>query len=390
MWSRLSRIVQSRGRSARLARLRGVGRQKAKRAVGNFSRSIWRDPLDCRRTIQLLSGREIAMTQDQSILLPNQDPVVGVRPKDWDRENVFEPEFVWRIQQDRRIRSIRITPSGTVLLDHRYLLNTDRGSWAGLSERPLRRRRSLDLGIAPWAHNWASYGDYLLFVVSKLCRIKDALDQSSWANGTLCYPLRRTNWEQQYLSQLGFGEDRLLDTREVRVSTHTVITAKNQSMLWLPSPSALSALRRTFLKEPQPVTGEKRFYISRSHWRRKVRNEDDVRRMAASFGLDVLEDVPPGVDEQIRLFREASLVVSAHGSALTNVVWCAPGTRIIELLSRSYAVRHIAYLSHVLGLDYTYLVSDSPRSHHWTNIGEDVSIDIGSLAKALEAAIAPT
>jgi hypothetical protein len=231
-------------------RFRGEWKQKAKRALGRVSRLMWRDPLDHPRTIRLLTGREIAETRDEPVLLPNQDPVVGARPQHWERANVFEPEFVWRIDLDGRVRSIRITPSGTVLLNNRYLLNTDQGSWAGLLERPLRKRVTVDLAIAPWSHNWsATYGDYLFFVVSKLCRIKAALAESSWANSTPCYPLRRTSWEQQYLSRLGFSEDRLLDTRQV--SARTVVTANNQGALWLPSPSAILALRRTFLTEPQ-------------------------------------------------------------------------------------------------------------------------------------------
>jgi Glycosyltransferase 61 len=354
---------------------------------------MWRDPLDHPRTIRLLTGREIAETRDEPVLLPNQDPVVGARPQHWQEANVFQPEFVWRIERDGRVRSIRITPSGTVLLNNRYLLQTDQGSWAGLLERPLRQHVTIDLAIAPWSHDWGSYGDYLFFVVSKLCRIKAALDESSWANSTLCYPLRRTSWEQQYLSHLGFGEDRLLDTRrKIQVSARTVVTANNQGWLWLPSPSAILALRRTFLKEPQHGTGRKgrRLYISRSRYGRSVRNEEDVRRAVTSFGVEVLEDVPPSVSEQIQLFREASLVVAPHGSALTNLVWCAPGTRVIELLTRSYAQMHFAYLSHILGLDYRCLIDDSSGPHHWANMFDaDVSVDVDSLKKTLEATLAP-
>jgi capsular polysaccharide biosynthesis protein len=110
--------------------------------------------------------------------------------------------------------------------------------------------------------------------------------------------------------------------------------------------------------------------------------------VVTSFGVEVLEDVPATVSEEIQLFREASLVVAAHGSALTNLVWCAPGTRVIELLSRSYAPRQIAYLSHILDLDYRCLIDDSSRPHHWTNMGvADVSVDIASLKKALEATV---
>jgi Glycosyltransferase 61 len=396
MGARLIRVVKSTRGWAWFRRFWGEWKQvRAKPALGRVSRLMWRDPLDHPRTIRLLTGREIAETRDEPVLLPNQDRVIGARPQHWDEAKEFQPEFVWRIEQAGKVRSIRITPSGTVLVNNRYLLQTDQGSWAGLVERPLRRRVTVDLAIAPWSHSWsAPYADYLLFVVSKLCRIKAALDESSWANSTLCYPLRRTSWEQQYLSCLGFSEDRLLDTRrKIQVSARTVVIANNQGCLWLPSPSAILALRRAFLTEPQHETGRKgrRLYISRSRYGRSVRNEEDVRRAVTSFGVEVLEDVPPSVSKQIQLFLDASLVVAPHGSALANLVWCAPGTRIIELLSRSYAQIHFAYLSHILGLDYRCLIDDSGGPYHWTNMFDaDVSVDVDSLKQTLEATLAPT
>jgi hypothetical protein len=372
------------------ARLVGEGKHTAKRALGKVSRAVWRDPLDRHRTIQLLTGHEIGVTRDETVWLPRQDPMAGTSPRPHGQELVFDPEHVWRIERDERIKSIRITPSGTVLLGERYLLDTDRGSWAGMLDRPLKHHTDVDLAIAPWSHKWGTFGDYLLFVVAKLCRIRDVLDEASWAAATLCYPMRRTSYEQQYLARLGFSSDRLLDTREgIRLSARAVVTANNQSTLWLPSPTGVLALRRTFMGDPERSAGTRRFYVSRSRWRRKVRNEDDVRRVVASFGLEILEDVPTSLDEQIRLFREASLIVSPHGSALTNLVWCGPGTRVIELFSNSYVKKHFAYISHLLHLDYAYLVDDSPKSDHWTNVDEDMSVDVQVLERALEASGAP-
>lgn len=369
------------------ARLLGEAKHVAKRALGKLSRAVWRNPLDRRETIRRLAGYEIKMAKDEAVWLPGQDPAAGIRPRTREqRELVFEPEYVWRIERDERTRSIRITPSGTVLLNRRHLLDTDRGSWAGIADRPLKRHEDVDLVIAPWSHNWGTFGDFLLFVVAKLCRIKDALDESSWRTARLCYPMLGTSFEQQYLSHLGFRGGRLLDTRKgIRVSAHTVVTANNQSTLWLPSPTSVFALRSTFMTQFEPSVRKGCFYVSRSRWgRRNVRNEDDVRRVVASFGLEILEDVPRSVDEQMRLFREASLIVSPHGSALANLVWCAPGTRVIELFSRSYTVKHFAYISHLLHLNYTYLVDDSPKPKHWSNVGEDMSVDVRALEKALE------
>lgn len=369
--------------------LLGESKHVAKRALGQVSRLAWRDPLDRQRTTRLLSRYRIGETLDEAVRLPSQDSLVGSasRPA---QELVFDPEYVWRIERGTAVKSIQITPSGTVLLNGRYLLDTDRGSWAGMLDRPLRRHVDVDVAIAPWSHNWGTFGDYLLFVVAKLCRVKEALDAESWDAATLCYPMRRTSYERQYLTRLGFSPDRLRDTRNgIRLSARAVVTANNQSTLWLPSPTSVFALRRTFMSDPGRYAGTRRLYVSRSRWRRKVLNENAVRRVVASFGLEILEDVPTDLDEQIRLFRDASLIVSPHGSALTNLVWCGRGTRVIELFSRSYVKKHFAYLSHLLHLDYAYLVDDSSKPDHWTNVGEDMSVDVHGLRMALEASGVP-
>ena len=89
------------------------------------------------------------------------------------------------------MRSIRITPSGTVLLNDRHLLNLDFGSLPGILDRPGKLDNHLvGLAIAPWSHPWAAYYDFLMFVVAKLCRIKDVLDEEAWNPATVCYASR--------------------------------------------------------------------------------------------------------------------------------------------------------------------------------------------------------
>ena len=48
-------------------------------------------------------------------------------------------------------------------------------------------------------------------------------------------------------------------------------------------------------------------------------NEVDVRKVMRKFDFRVVEDQPRSVDEQIRLFQGASVVVGPHGAELTNM-----------------------------------------------------------------------
>lgn len=75
----------------------------------------------------LLQGYRLDVHQDIDVPLPALDPARGVRPRAFGRGHVsFEPEYVWRIVTDRTMGSIRIAPSGTVLLVIEGITRQDR------------------------------------------------------------------------------------------------------------------------------------------------------------------------------------------------------------------------------------------------------------------------
>jgi hypothetical protein len=385
---RVTEIIKRPRLLFRRVRVFGEARMLAKRAVQNVSKAVWKVPLDRERTVLMLEGYEISVTRDGVVLLPQRQPVAGDSPPALGQyEITFEPEYVWRLERDERIRSLRIASSGTILLNNKLLLDTDFGSLPGISDLPSRRRRvDVDMAILPWSHKWATYYEFVLHILLKLCRIKEAIDPSSWATARVCYPMLHTRYERQYLQLLGLSEDAVLDTRkDVNLVPRSVVTSNLQSGSRLPSPTGMGGLRRAFLGEAQrPRSRGRGLYLSRARGERQVRNEMEVRRLVSSYGLEVVESVPASVTEQIRMFSEAPLIVSPHGSALTNLVWCAPGTRVIELFSRGFTPPMYAYMSQVLGLPYACLVDNARQEYHWTNMHKDMVVDVASLAKAIE------
>lgn len=387
--ARVRRVVKRWRLILRRVKVLGEARMVAKRMLEGASKAVWRVPLTRERTVLMLEGRQIQVARDGILHLPTRQPVSGqVPPQFGSRDVVFEPEFVWNLERDRTIRSIRIASSGTILLNRRYLLDTDFGSVAGVADRPLKKRHAeMDVAIVPWSHKWATYYEFVIHILSKLCWIREVVDASSWAQAKVCYPLLFTPYESQYLSLLEVGQGSLVNTREnVAIEARSTIISNLQRDNRLLTPSRLAALRRAFLSDQPPVTGGRRMYLSRAGWKRQVTNEAEVRRLASSYGLEVIESIPESVEEQIRMFSEASLVVSPHGSALTNLVWCTPGTRVIELFTKSFTPDLYACISAALGLRHSYLVDDAAESHHWTNMHKDMVVDIRSLASAIERA----
>ena len=320
--------------------------------------------------------------------LPVLDPASGQRPTAFGRDRVsFEPEFVWKIETDTVVRSIRIAPSGTVLLNDRQLLNLDFDSLPGILDRPGKVVDDLvELAIAPWSHTWSAYYDFLMFVVAKLCRIKDVLDKRPGTEPRSATPREGRASSGSTSEKLGLDHQAVVDTRMgTRLSAKEAVVSNIQHN-WLPSPSSVAALRHHLLNGSSESAAGKRIYLSRGKTRRVV-NEREVLGILAMHGFETIEDRLRPVEEQIQLFRAASIIVAPHGSSLANLVWCTPGAQVVELFSASFTWAYYYYLSRVVGLGYNYLVDNSQKPAHWSNTQEDMVVDLRALERVVERII---
>jgi len=127
---------------------------------------------------------------------------------------------------------------------------------------------------------------------------------------------------------------------------------------------ACNFLREAFLPEANypKVKGHERIYISRKNARsRKVLNEDKVIELLTRHGFKTVELELFPVSEQVRLFSNAEAIVSAHGGGLTNLVFCQPGTKVLECFSPNYVNVLYWILSSHINLNYHYLIGEGER-----------------------------
>ncbi|MBY0431612.1 MAG: glycosyltransferase 61 family protein [Rhodospirillales bacterium] len=142
-------------------------------------------------------------------------------------------------------------------------------------------------------------------------------------------------------------------------------------------------LRGRFLPKNPPKPW-RRLYISRADApRRKVRNEAALLEALTARGFEVILPARSPFSEQVRLFHEAAVVVGPHGSALTNVLWCQPGTVIRELLGFCDHQIHFEAISARLGFDYralraTHAATEYPGDQH-----SDFTVNIEDLLAGL-------
>jgi hypothetical protein len=68
--------------------------------------------------------------------------------------------------------------------------------------------------------------------------------------------------------------------------------------------------------------------------------------------------------QSARAFARARVVVGVHGAGLSNIVFCRPGARVLELALPEPQFRHFMHLAAALGLPYRAVLHLPPSSFH--------------------------
>lgn len=100
-------------------------------------------------------------------------------------------------------------------------------------------------------------------------------------------------------------------------------------------------------------TGNK-IFLSRS---KLSRNDDALEQeilktlLPEGFIIVIPDELP--VHEQIKIIRGASFIVSFHGGALSHLVWCKKGTKVLEIFNHPYRSYDFARIAVEGGLAYS-------------------------------------
>lgn len=115
-------------------------------------------------------------------------------------------------------------------------------------------------------------------------------------------------------------------------------------------------------REDAPPTQGALIYISRRDSPgRQVENEDEVIACLEAFGFQVVTLSGMSVAEQAALFASARVVVGPHGAGFSNLLFCKPGTIVLEFFSPLYVNFCYWSLARDADLSYFYIMGDGPQ-----------------------------
>ncbi len=129
-----------------------------------------------------------------------------------------------------------------------------------------------------------------------------------------------------------------------------------------------------------------RLYISREKAsRRRVLNDTELWPQLEARGFRKLRLEELSWRDQINAFAHAREVVAPHGAGLANLVFCRPGTRVVEFFHRSYVNPCFGRLAELAKLDYTAVIPDGTEAigHEPRGNRLDLHADVPAILAAL-------
>jgi capsular polysaccharide biosynthesis protein len=109
----------------------------------------------------------------------------------------------------------------------------------------------------------------------------------------------------------------------------------------------------------------RRVFISRAGAeRRKLDNEEDVWAILKRAGFERVQMETLAFEEQVRLMQETSVLVAPHGAGLTNILFCEPGTHVVELADLSFPNPNFYAVGAAMGHHYWLLSARADSNAH--------------------------
>ncbi|TWH61820.1 glycosyltransferase family 61 protein [Dulcicalothrix desertica] len=174
-------------------------------------------------------------------------------------------------------------------------------------------------------------------------------------------PEKLYSFHIESLKYWGIEEDRLIKMKKTdkiyfeNLYVPSLPGSVGNSPLW-----AVEYVRQKFINDNNDCLSKEYVYLSRINAReRHIINENEVIELLRNRGFQIYEMSEHTLAEQIKIIRNAKIIVSAHGAALTNLLF-ASNCQVLEIFSLD-CIRPDCYftLASQLGLDYWYLMGEN-------------------------------
>lgn len=270
-------------------------------------------------------------------------------------------------------------------------------SYKTITEKVVVIGGPLDGNWYHWLYSWAAK-----LVMLQILKPELFLDEKCFF---LVHPRALEGTFGEIFATFAIATNRIIisdDSVDLLLTDATLLSFPDQSKLY---PDLIFRLRNHLIAKLPVIEGgvaDRRLFLSRQsvkNGRRRIHNFESVRAVLVDFNFEILNLAEMTASEQAQAFTDAEIVLGAHGSDFSDIMFCRPRTPVIVFESEDSVAngrdRGLRILSEVLGLGYKRFVTkvhydqsvNYSRPHETTN--QNYVIDPCDLRRVLGKLIEP-
>jgi capsular polysaccharide biosynthesis protein len=196
-----------------------------------------------------------------------------------------------------------------------------------------------------------NYYHWMLEILPKLALLKD-VEPYDW----ICMPRMNLPFQKQTLAMMGVDLNKVIevDPTTYLEADEIIVPSFVSRSCYTPHWVVEYLRKHLMLGERSDLPnkfGDKIFISRQKASYRRITNEDEIFAYLETLGFKRyhLEDL--SIEDQRILFSNAKIIIGPHGAGLTNLIFCQPGTKVLEIF-QSHEDDTYCYLAQVVGLDY--------------------------------------
>jgi capsular polysaccharide biosynthesis protein len=229
----------------------------------------------------------------------------------------------------------------------------------------------------------SAYGHWMSDFMSSVWLWRDEIQSGAVK---LMMPYEQQPWFNKMLDVFGIPIEARIQTEGHLVNLKKAIIAKSCGMgnVVFP-PDVMREIGEHFVGVvggTRTKLGHRRIYLTRGdtgNWSRPIVNEASVIEKLSSLNFEIINPAKLSFLEQVKVFSEASVVVSAHGSSLVNLVFAPEGCKVIDLMPEGwtgfeYSYRWIYRLTNILQQSYVLILLEQMNFDNHVKVGETQSM----------------
>lgn len=206
---------------------------------------------------------------------------------------------------------------------------------------------------------WGDGRNYFHWITDSLTRlwVRERLPEAT----RVLIPQTSSRYVRESLEMLG-----ILDFCEMReeacLQPERFYFCSPLAMTGVWNPPGFDWLRERFSPYFRPAGSGRPVFLTR---RASTRVPDALARIESIFsaaGYDIVDCGKLGFHEQLEMASAAPALAGIHGAAMTNILWCRPGTPVLEIFQPQYLNACYEQIAFQGQLDYTahVLEGESP------------------------------